>query len=87
MTMMFIGAQEEKALQMAQALCRHCKEQEPDTFEGLLEEFSNLKIANCAFNAEDMDAREREQCSAKCVSFRKDMLEAIKHIVSEPGDD
>jgi hypothetical protein len=87
MTMMFIGVHEQKGLQMAQALCRHCKEQEPNAFDVLLGEFSDLKIANCAYNPDDMDAQELEECRTKCLSLRKNMLEAIKHIVPEPGDE
>ncbi|KAF8322958.1 uncharacterized protein EI90DRAFT_3246409 [Cantharellus anzutake] len=63
------------------------EEQEPNTFDVLLEEFSDLKIANCAWNPEEMDAQEHEECCTKSISFRKNMLEAIKHIVPEPGDE
>ncbi|KAF8315302.1 uncharacterized protein EI90DRAFT_3135283 [Cantharellus anzutake] len=87
MTMMFIGAHEHNTLQMAQALCCHCKEQELNTFDVLLEEFSDLKIVNCAWNPEEMDAQEHEECHTKSISFRKNMLEAIEHIVPEPGDE
>jgi hypothetical protein len=47
-------------VQLAQALCCHCKEQNLDTFE-LLQDFSDLKIAKCAYNRANMDPEELKE--------------------------
>jgi hypothetical protein len=83
MTMMFVGAHESQALQMAQALCRHCKEQDLPTFEHLLQEFSDLKIANRAYNRANMDSEDLKDYDARSASLRKNMLEAIQHMVPD----
>jgi hypothetical protein len=81
MTMMFVGTHESQALQLAQALCRHCKEQNPDTFELLLQDFSDLKIANRAYDRANMDPEELKDHDARSASFRRNMLEAIQHMM------
>jgi hypothetical protein len=85
MTMMFMGVHESEFLKMAQALYRHCKEQEPETFNALVDEFLDLKVANRALNRDEMIPEEQRDYDIRSAELRQDMLEAIQHIVSQDG--